>query len=172
MLAALFPIDSLQEYADAFRLPTSLEPRPDFSGTWVLDVKISSDDANGNPLNAETMTIQQTLDQLTVERHAPYGSATQIISRQGKLGRFHLPSGQVWVGIGRLVRNGQVLNVQGVCPANPIRETMASDWAITSDGAELWVVGLRVLETYRRPPDPPTIVRVKRIYRRQHPRAK
>jgi hypothetical protein len=149
------------EMRDALSLPAVSDTKPDFSGTWRLDVEKSYDNPKVALTGPETLIIRQTEKQLTIERRTPRGFPSQDIPLGAFMAAYCLPDGSKWSGVARWT-DRHALELFGVC--RQTQEALISQWALTSDLESLWMVGLRMSFAHPADGGPSSGIKMRRIY--------
>ncbi len=134
-------------------LAASAAAKPNFSGTWALDATKSECGQRG--CNAETMTVKQDGDKLTVERKTtgPQGgenTSTDTYTADGKEGDFTMNMMRNEVKGKRTSKwsaDGKALEVHDKASLDTPNGAMTIDststWTLSDDGKTLTIEGTR-----------------------------
>lgn len=121
-------------------------PKPDFSGTWVMD----KDRSFSNPPGLEqTLTIVQTGDQIKLESKQKTAQGERLInetySLDGKEAEFTPPGAQPdakgkrsanWLPDGRVIINDKITSTT---PKGPATQEITRKWTLSADGHTLTI---------------------------------
>jgi hypothetical protein len=154
------------------------QTKPDFSGSWVLDVEHSwSGSPSGPPLPPETLDVSQNLKELSFERSSE--RVARVVRLYDEASPRTSPEGYPIVGR-RAQWNGKALDVMilnvdvGSAPVPGVTgdsvQVNVLTWSLNADGNVLTVEGTESSRDARAS-DKSRLERIKvtRVYRRQHP---
>jgi hypothetical protein len=128
-----------------FLVPATPQTKPDFSGTWVLDVKKSSDDAAPESrLPPQTLVVRQTATELSFEVRSPGEAPTTEVFRLDREEKSAAPT--EWkVRQATFVRNELALVDQYW--SRPLSRTSLVRWSLSADRKVLTADGTVVRQT-------------------------
>jgi len=156
------------------------QTKPDFSGSWVLDVGLSwSGSPNAPRLPREILVVSQNLTELSFERSSE--RVARVVTLYGEDVPRTSPQGYPVVGT-RAQWNGKALDVmiltkggaaksfQGFGTGATYAVVNMLTWSLSADGNLLTVEGTESSRDVRATgKNPQERIKVQRVYRRQYP---
>jgi hypothetical protein len=146
---------------------TASQAKPDFSGTWILDIERSSIGApERQRLPAETLVVKQTDAELTFNLDLGDGAAKRTVPTDGEKHEWTGRDGASYEVEAKWMVGRLVMTAAASRPSF-LRITRLS-WSLSADGKELTVVGTSVDRSWERPNETVSSeVTTSRVYRRQ-----
>lgn len=138
------------------------QAKPDFSGTWILDVQNSwVGTKDGPPLPAEALVVRQTKAELTFERAGEGEPGTLAVRLDGEESVSDSPTGRTklratWEG------DRLVITMEDAVAASIL------SWSLSADGKVLTVVGTAIIIRRQETGEKVTEeLKVERVYQRR-----